>query len=108
MADNANQTILAEYQLDAHGTIVRIQIIEGNDFVPMYKVTFPGIGDATKLLVMSLRSELTAMVPIDPARLEDKRYLIALNDKYIDAGSILIDKYVPGQAQKRKRCSHPT
>ena len=54
--------------------------------MPLYNVTFPGIGDATKLLIMSFRSELTAMVPIDPSRLEDKRYLIALNDKYVDAG----------------------
>ena len=103
MADKANQKILAEYQLDAHGTTVKIKIIEGNDFVPLYNVTFPGIGDATKLLVMSLRSELTAMVPIDPARLEDKRYLISLNNKYIDAGSILIDKYVPGTSTEAKK-----
>jgi flagellar protein FlaI len=103
MADNTNPKILAEYQLDAHGTTVRIQIIEGNDFVPLYNVTFPGIGDATKLLIMSFRSELTAMVPMDPSRLEDKRYLIALNDKYVDAGSILIDKYVPGTSFEAKK-----
>ncbi len=97
------QKVLAEYNLDAHGTTVMVQIIESKDFVPLYNVTFPGIGDATKLLVMSLRSELTAMVPIDPARLEDKRYLTALNVKYLDAGSILIDKYVPGTSSETKK-----
>ena len=97
------QKILAEYNLDAHGTTVMIQIVESSDFVPLYNVTFPGIGDATKLLVMSLRSELTAMVPIDPARLEDKRYLTALNVKYLDAGNILIDKYVPGTSSETKK-----
>ena len=97
------QKALAEYNLDAHGTTVMVQIIESKDFVPLYNVTFPGIGDATKLLVMSLRSELTAMVPIDPARLEDKRYLTALNVKYLDAGSILIDKYVPGTSSETKK-----
>lgn len=95
--------ILAEYQLDAHGTNVRIQIVEGADFVPLYNVAFPGIGDATKLLIMSLRSELASMVPIDPSRLEDKRYIIALNSKYIDAGNILVDKYIPGTNPEAKR-----
>jgi archaeal flagellar protein FlaI len=102
MNDGGTINILAEYDLDAHGTTVKIQIIEGDDFVPIYKVTFPGIGDATKLLIMSLRSELTTMVPIDPARVEDKRYTTSLNQKYIDAGKILIDKYVPGTTAETK------
>lgn len=97
------ENILAEYELDAHGTTVKIMIYEGTDFVPQYNLTFPGIGDATKLLIMSLRGELTAMVPIDPARIEDKRYTNSLNQKYIDAGNILIDKYVPGTKPETKK-----
>ncbi|MGI0100223.1 MAG: type II/IV secretion system ATPase subunit [Candidatus Micrarchaeaceae archaeon] len=101
---DSDQKILAEYQLDAHGTTVRIQIIETTkSFVPLYNVVFPGIGDATKLLIMSLRSELTSMVPIDPARIEDKRYTNSLNSKYVDAGNILIDKYVPGTNAEIKK-----
>ena len=72
---NSMQRCWRSTSLTRNGTIVNIKIIQGKDFVPLYKVTFPGIGDATKLLVMSLRSELTAMVPIDPARIEDKRYM---------------------------------
>ncbi len=103
MVANSIQKVLADYQLDAHGTIVKIQIIEGSDFVPLYNVTFPGIGDATKLLVMSLRGELTAMVPIDPSKIEDKRYINSLNTRYADAGGILVEKYVPGTSQEIKR-----
>lgn len=103
MADKTTDKVLAEYELDAHGTAVQIQIIEGADFVPIYNVTFPGIGDATKLLIMSLRSELTSMVPLDPGRIEDKRYINSLNSKYVDAGNILIDKYVPGTSAEAKR-----
>jgi archaeal flagellar protein FlaI len=95
--------IIAEYQLDANGTTVNVEIIEGLEFVPLYKITFPGIGDATKLLVMSLRTELTSMVPIDPSRMEDKRYLNSLNSKYVDAGNILLDKYIPGTNKETKR-----
>lgn len=97
------EKVLAEYELDAHGMNVMIHIVEGDDFVPLYNVTFPGIGDATKLLIMSLRGELTTMVPLDPARIDDKRYLNSLNQRYMDAGSILIDKYVPGTSQEAKK-----
>jgi flagellar protein FlaI len=100
---NNDEKLIVEYQLDAHGTNVRIQIVDGADFVPSYRVTFPGIGDATKLLIMSLRSELTAMVPLDPSRIEDKRYLNQLNSKYIDAGNILVDKYIPGTSPATKQ-----
>ena len=98
--DKIENRKLAAYELDAHGTTVRIEIIEGSEFVPIYTVSFPGIGDATKLLIMSLRSELTSMVPIDPSKIEDKRYLNSLNSKYIDAGNILIDKYIPGTSEE--------
>ena len=104
MAQERNaDKIIQEYQLDAHGTTVKIQLVESSDFVPLYNVTFPGIGDATKLLIMSLRGELTTMVPLDPSRIEDKRYTNSLNSKYIEAGNILIDKYVPGTNADTKR-----
>ncbi len=103
MDNNTIERVLAEYDLDAHGTTVKIKIYESEDFVPQYKVTFPGIGDATKLLIMSLRSELTTMVPIDPSKIEDKRYAASLNSKYIDAGNILIEKYIPGTNADAKR-----
>ncbi len=101
--NNGTENVLAEYELDANGTNVKIRIVEGLDFVPRYNVTFPGIGDATKLLVMSLRGEITTMVPVDPTRISDKRYNKTLNQKYIDAASILIDKYIPGTNSDAKK-----
>ena len=103
MADQKEEKLLAEYELDAHGMVVKIKIMQGGEFVPLYNVIFPGIGNATKLLVMSLRAELTSMVPVDPSRIEDERYLKTLNQKYIDSGAILIDKYVPGTTAATKK-----
>jgi len=100
--ETKTEKVLSEYELDVHGTKVKIQIVDATEFIPLYNVTFPGVGDATKLLIMSLRSELTVMVPIDPSRLEDKRYMNQLNSKYIDAGNILIDKYIPGTNSQTK------
>jgi hypothetical protein len=60
---------LASYNLDVHGMRVEIKIEQSiaADFTPQYNVSFPGIGNATKLLLMSFRGELTSMVSIDPS-----------------------------------------
>jgi len=54
-------------------------------------------------MIMSLREELLSMVPIDPSRIQDKLYIEDLNEKYVSASEILIDKYmsVPDQEVKR-------
>ena len=91
MADNV---ALDSYDLDAHGMKVHIDIALGEDFVPLYNLTFPGIGSATKLLIMSLREELLSMVPIDPSKIQDREYINELNLKYVSASEILIDKYI--------------
>jgi flagellar protein FlaI len=75
---------------------VEVQILKTEDYALSYRVSFQGIGDATKLLLMSFRRELATMVAIDPTRIEDKEYVDELNRKYIDASELLIDKYVPG------------
>ncbi|HUY70075.1 MAG TPA: ATPase, T2SS/T4P/T4SS family [Candidatus Baltobacteraceae bacterium] len=103
MADSATDNVLEEYNLDAHGMTVHIRVVRSGDFMPYYNLTFPGIGNATKLLINSLRGELISMVPIDPTKIEDKDYLEELNNKYIEAGSILVDKYIPDITPDTKR-----
>ena len=93
---------LARYSLDAHGMTVDIEIVQSGEYVPSYKVTIPGVGAATKLLLMSLRSELVSMVTVDTSRIQDKRYLDELNRRYIEASSLLIDKYLPGTTADTK------
>ena len=97
------ENILAEYDLDVHGTPTHIKIYIGSDFVPIYEVTFQGIGEATKFLLLSLRSELVLMVPIDPLRVETKAYADEITKKYIEASNILIDKYLPNPNPDTKK-----
>ena len=59
-------------------------------------MSFPGIGNATKLLLLSFRGELTSMVTIDPSRVQDERYMRSLDNRYKEVSNILIDKYIPG------------
>ncbi len=99
---NENIRVLAEYNLAVHGMLVDVKIYEDKDFVPIYSMTFPGIGSATKLLLLSLRKELVAMVPLDPTKIENKEYIEVLNKRYVDASNVLIDKYLPGQNETTK------
>lgn len=103
MADNVETQVLEEYDLNAHEMQVHIQIVKANDFTPQYNLTFPGIGNATKLLISSLRGELISLVPIDPSRIEDKAYIDEINAKTVNAGALLIDKYIPGTTPETKK-----
>jgi archaeal flagellar protein FlaI len=96
------EQVLEKYGLDAHGMPVDIEIVLTDDYVPQYKVTIPGLGAATKLLLMSLRGELVAMVAVDTSKIQDKKYLSELNRRYIESSSLLIDKYLPGTANETK------
>jgi len=98
-----NEKVYDTYELDAHGLKVNIRIVDKGDFVPIYEVTMPGIGEATKILLISERQELLSLVPIDPTRIEDKEYLAELTNKYIEASDVIIDKYLPGTSKEVKK-----
>ncbi len=94
---------LAHYNLNANGLPVEVNIqLFANEFVPTYAVTFPGIGAATKLLLLSLRTDLLSMVSIDTARIQNKEYQDELTKKVLSASAILIDKYLPGTNEQTK------
>ena len=98
-----NEKVYDAYELDAHGLKVNVRIVDKGDFVPIYEVTMPGIGEATKILLISERQELLSLVPIDPTRIEDKEYLAELTNKYIEASDVIIDKYLPGTSNEVKK-----
>lgn len=88
---------LSAYNLDVHGMRVEIKVEQSiRDFTPQYNVSFPGIGSATKLLLLSFRGELTSMVSIEPSRVQDEKYMKSLDNRYKEVSNILIDKYIPG------------
>lgn len=93
---------LASYELDAHGLKVKVRIVDTGGFIPIYEAIVPGLGDATKVLLISLRQELLSMVPIDPSRIEDKEYVEELTQKYIEATNIVIDRYLPVSSPETK------
>lgn len=90
------------YDLDAHGLKVNVKIVDKGDYVPIYDVTVPGFGEATKVLLLSLRQELLAVVPIDPTKIEDRQYLEELTRRYTEASNLIIDRYLPGTSASAK------
>ena len=101
--DGEDSKEYASYELDAHGLKIKVHIVDRGDFTPIYEMTTPGLGDATKVLMMSLRQELLSMVPIDPSRIEDKEYVDDLTGKYEEASNIIIDRYLPGSSSETKK-----
>ncbi|MEM3841292.1 MAG: type II/IV secretion system ATPase subunit [Candidatus Micrarchaeaceae archaeon] len=97
------EKVLSSYSLNAHGLPVEVRIVERGGFVPDYEVSFPGIGSATKLLLMSLRGELITIVPVDSEKLGNKEYRDKLNQKYVEASNVLIDRYLPGTDAETKK-----
>ncbi len=94
---------MENYQLDVNGLMVDIKIVETGEFAPSYMLTVPSIGDATKLLLVSFRSEMLSMVPINTTLMEDKKYIEQIRKKYIDASNMLIDRYLPGSDEETKK-----
>ncbi len=90
------QELIANYKINAHGLLADISISKSSKFVPDYTISYIGISNASRLLLSSLRTEITHMVPIDPSKIQDSEYTTIITNKYTEASSILIDKYLPG------------
>ncbi|MGB9703233.1 MAG: hypothetical protein ACPLXS_00760, partial [Candidatus Micrarchaeales archaeon] len=94
---------LASYDVDANGLPAHIRIVDKNEYVLSYQVTIPGISEATKVILDSLRPNLITLVPIDPTRLTQKTYVEELRKRFTAAASVLIDKYLPGTEAETKQ-----
>ena len=104
MDEGESVEIIQSYTLDASGTDVNVRIYTVKDeYVPIYEVTIPGIGTATKLLLMSFRPELISTIPLDTTRLSEKEYREEMRNKYIETSTILIEKYLPGTNDNTKQ-----
>jgi flagellar protein FlaI len=88
--------VIGSYEFNVKGLKINVQIANSGDFVPSYKITFPGIGEATRVLLLSLRSELLSLVPIDQIRISDQRYAEELERNYENAAVPILEKYLPG------------
>ncbi len=108
MGDNkqdakSNPVTLDKYDFEVKGLRVSVDIFQTGDFVPTYKITFPEIGEATRVLLLSLRPELLSLVPIDQTRVADQKYSVELERNYETAAVPIIEKYLPGTSKESLR-----
>jgi len=94
---------LASYNIDANGLPAQIRVVDKGEYVFSYQVTIPGISEATKVILDSLRPNLITLVPIDPSRLSQKAYVEELRKRFSAAASVLIDKYLPSSDPETKQ-----
>ena len=97
-----NENVFATYELNANGLSVSVVVADIGSFVPEYRVSVAGLGEATRVLLMSFRQEMLNLVPIDPNRISDREYNKEMNLKYIRASSLVIDKYLPQTPPDKK------
>ena len=97
-----NENVFATYELNANGLSVSVVVADIGSFVPEYRVSVAGLGEATRVLLMSFRQEMLNLVPIDPNRISDREYNKEMNQKYIRASSLVIDKYLPQTPPDKK------
>ncbi len=100
--ENKQEKEYASYELNANGIKAHIHIVDNGGFVLSYRVSLPGLGDATRILITSLRQELLRLVPIDTSKISSQEYVDELHKKYTEAASVVIDRYLPGTSKETK------
>ncbi len=99
---NRKENVFTTYELNANGLSVSVVVADIGSFVPEYRISVAGLGEATRVLLMSFRQEMLNLVPIDPNRISDREYNKEMNQKYIRASSLVIDKYLPQTPPDKK------
>ncbi len=97
-----SQGVYETYTLNVQGMKAVINIIDKGEFVPIYEVSMPGIGDATRILLMSIKPELLSLVPIDTSKVTDPEYMDKIKGKYVEAANLIINKYLPDTEESVK------
>ncbi len=95
--------VYESYSLNVQGMTANISIVDNGGFVPEYEVSMPGIGDATRILLMSIKPELLSLVPIDTSKVTNREYMEKIREKYIEAANLIINKYLPGTEESIKQ-----
>ncbi len=87
------ERIIDEYAVDADGMPVNIKVVEGRDFVPLYELTIPGLGEGTKMVLNTLKGELITEVKLDISELINPKMADAVKRKFEDKAQRLLEKH---------------
>ena len=87
------EKVLDQYSFDAEGLPVNIRIFLTRDFVPIYEVTIPGLGEGTKIVLNTLKGELITEVKLEVSELINPRMAESVKHKFEEKAQRLLDKH---------------
>lgn len=97
------EKLLDQYDINADGIPVSIRIIQGRDFVPLYEVTIPGLGEGTKLVLNTLKGELITEVKLDVSELINPRLAQSVKRKFEEKAYRLLERHFMAISEDSKR-----
>ncbi|VVB66329.1 Type II/IV secretion system protein [Candidatus Gugararchaeum adminiculabundum] len=95
--------VLDSYFFDAEGTPVNVKIIQTKDFVPIYFVLIPGLGEGTKIVLNTLKGELITEVKLDIAEMVDPKMAPVVKRKFEEKSNSLLSRHFPTLSDETKR-----
>lgn len=97
------EKVLDQYSVDADGIPVNIRIVQTRDFVPLYELTIPGLGEGTKIVLNTLKGELITEVKLDVSELINPRMAEQVKKKFEEKAVRLLDKHFMTLGDESKR-----
>jgi len=95
---------LDSYFFNSENIPVNVKIIERHgDFVPLYELTIPGLGEGTKIVMNTLKGELITNVKLDISEIIDFKKADEVKSKFFDSALVLLGKHFPTLSEDTKK-----
>ena len=93
MVEGRKEEVLESYSLDAEGLPVNVKIVKGRDFVPLYLINIPGLGEGTKIVLNTLKGELVTEIRLEISDLINPRKSKEVKRKFEEKALRLLEKH---------------
>ncbi|VVC72104.1 putative KH and PIN-domain containing protein [uncultured archaeon] len=91
MADTEEE-VIDQYSYNADGLPVNIRVIQKGDFVPLYELTIPNLGEGTKIVLNTLKGELITEVRLEISELINPRMAAEVKKKFEEKARKLLER----------------
>ncbi|MDD5317911.1 MAG: type II/IV secretion system ATPase subunit [Candidatus ainarchaeum sp.] len=86
------EEVIDQYSFNAEGLPVNIRVIQKGDFVPLYELTIPNLGEGTKIVLNTLKGELITEVRLEISELINPRLAVEVKRKFEEKARRLLEK----------------
>ncbi len=103
VAGKGEEKLLDQYSIDADGIPVNVRILQTRDFVPLYEIAIPGLGEGTKIVLNTLKGELITEVKLDVSELINPRMAEQVKRKFEEKATRLLEKHFMTLSEDTKK-----